>query len=210
MTAGLQVPEITSDMDTLTAALAYAAAGWYVLPVRRGTKKPGSIVGNGWQHQSSRHPAVAGLDPLDRAHREAWCSENDQHGITMKTVEDDDLLEFSWGGRRLAMVPRGLLIGDGPLPEPQFVGEVPDTPEGLLRSAASPLTPNQRSILFLLAIGAFAEQTGLDAETAAEQLDRYELSIIGDGTDAVLEVDGRRLARAPLAWLAGLDGAGPK
>jgi Bifunctional DNA primase/polymerase, N-terminal len=54
----LTIPLITDDMDMLAAALAYADAGWYVLPVKRGTKKPGSVVGNGWQHQSSRDPKV--------------------------------------------------------------------------------------------------------------------------------------------------------
>jgi hypothetical protein len=52
----LSIPELDDDVDTLTAALAYAAAGWYELPVRRGTKKPGSVVGDGWQHKSSRDP----------------------------------------------------------------------------------------------------------------------------------------------------------
>jgi hypothetical protein len=54
--AELCVPEITPDMDMLTAALAYANAGWYVLPAKRGTKHPGSVVGNDWQRKSSRDP----------------------------------------------------------------------------------------------------------------------------------------------------------
>jgi hypothetical protein len=52
----LHVPEIDPDTDMLTAALAYADAGWYVLPVKRGTKDPGSVVLKGWQRQSSRDP----------------------------------------------------------------------------------------------------------------------------------------------------------
>ncbi|HWS93778.1 MAG TPA: bifunctional DNA primase/polymerase [Mycobacterium sp.] len=63
----LRVPDIAPDADTLTTALAYADAGWYVLPVKRGTKGPGSVVGKGWQHKSSRDPKViaawfAGVD----------------------------------------------------------------------------------------------------------------------------------------------------
>jgi hypothetical protein len=54
--AELYVPEIDPDADMLTAALAYANAGWYVLPAKRGTKHPGSVVGNDWQHKSSRDP----------------------------------------------------------------------------------------------------------------------------------------------------------
>lgn len=52
----LTVPNIEPDDDNLTAALAYAEAGWYLLPVKRGTKDPGSVVGKGWQHKSSRDP----------------------------------------------------------------------------------------------------------------------------------------------------------
>jgi Bifunctional DNA primase/polymerase, N-terminal len=56
MNSQLVIPDLDPDGDTLTAALAYAAAGWYVLPVRRGTKDPGSVVGKKWHAKSSRHP----------------------------------------------------------------------------------------------------------------------------------------------------------
>ena len=52
----LSIPDDINDADTLTAALAYAAAGWYVLPVRTDTKHPGSVVGAGWPSMSSRDP----------------------------------------------------------------------------------------------------------------------------------------------------------
>jgi hypothetical protein len=52
----LYVPEIGPDADTITAALAWAAAGVYVLPVRQATKHPGSVVGKHWQAKSSRDP----------------------------------------------------------------------------------------------------------------------------------------------------------
>lgn len=52
----LSIPVIGDDTDTLTAALLYIACGWYVLPVKRGTKKPGSVVGDNWQAKSSRDP----------------------------------------------------------------------------------------------------------------------------------------------------------
>jgi hypothetical protein len=54
--SALSVPDIAPDHDNLTAALRYAKAGWYVLPARRGTKDPGSIVGKKWQAKSSRDP----------------------------------------------------------------------------------------------------------------------------------------------------------
>lgn len=52
----ITVPNLDPDTDVLTAALAYANAGFYILPARRGTKDPGSVVGKGWQRQSSRDP----------------------------------------------------------------------------------------------------------------------------------------------------------
>ena len=52
----LSIPDFPDDVDALSAALAYAECGWYLLPVRRGTKDPGSVLGKGWQHQSSRDP----------------------------------------------------------------------------------------------------------------------------------------------------------
>jgi hypothetical protein len=52
----LHIPEMLNEADPLTAALAYAEAGWYVLPVRTDTKHPGSVVGAGWPSMSSRDP----------------------------------------------------------------------------------------------------------------------------------------------------------
>lgn len=51
---GLTIPGITEDDDTISAALKYTAAGWYVLPVNRASKHPGSVVGKGWPAKSSR------------------------------------------------------------------------------------------------------------------------------------------------------------
>ncbi|MFC6014092.1 bifunctional DNA primase/polymerase [Nocardia lasii] len=42
-------------MSPVDAALAYAGAGWFVVPVKPGTKNPGSLVGDGWHKQSTRH-----------------------------------------------------------------------------------------------------------------------------------------------------------
>ena len=54
---GLTVPDV-AGMDTLTGALAYAKAGWYILPVGHGTKRPLPELGSDWQHKSSRDPEV--------------------------------------------------------------------------------------------------------------------------------------------------------
>lgn len=55
-TSSLFVPDVTG-MDTLTAGLAYARGGWYQGPTDSSDiKNPGSVLGRGWQHQTSRDP----------------------------------------------------------------------------------------------------------------------------------------------------------
>ena len=66
------IPELPPDVDKLTAALAYADAGLYVLPVGRGTKNPGSVVGKQWQVEVQPRPEVIA----------AWFAGTD-HGIAM-------------------------------------------------------------------------------------------------------------------------------
>lgn len=68
----LHIPDIDTDTDTLTAALAYAEAGWYLLPVRSGTKDPGSVVGKGWPAKSSQDPKTIA----------SWFAGSD-HGIAL-------------------------------------------------------------------------------------------------------------------------------
>src|SRR6476469_6552533 len=55
MTA-LYVPELDPDAGTIDAAVAYIAAGWYVLPIDSTTKHAGSVLGKGWPAKSSRDP----------------------------------------------------------------------------------------------------------------------------------------------------------
>jgi hypothetical protein len=68
----LSIPQIGDDDDTLTAALAYAKHGWYVLPVKTDTKHPGSIVGKNWPSLSTRDPKTI----------TAWFAGTD-HGIAL-------------------------------------------------------------------------------------------------------------------------------
>lgn len=51
----LSIPQITEDDDTIAAALKYANAGWYVLPVSKATKHAGSVLGKGWPAKTSRN-----------------------------------------------------------------------------------------------------------------------------------------------------------
>jgi hypothetical protein len=70
--------------------------------------------------------AIEGLDPADRAERIAYCRETDEHGVRAQ-VEDDGV-EFSWGGRLLAVVERELLTNDDlELVPGQRIEGVPDT-----------------------------------------------------------------------------------
>src|SRR4051812_20321465 len=58
----LSIPELPADVDNMKAAVLYADAGCYVLPVKRATKKhPGSVVGDHWQDKSSRDPKVIAM-----------------------------------------------------------------------------------------------------------------------------------------------------
>lgn len=52
----LSIPHIDDEQDTLSAALAYAKNGWYILPVHRASKHAGSVLGKGWPAKSSRDP----------------------------------------------------------------------------------------------------------------------------------------------------------
>lgn len=55
----LSIPDFKGTESCLDAALMYADAGWYVLPVRRGDyKNPGSVVGAGWPEKSSRDASL--------------------------------------------------------------------------------------------------------------------------------------------------------
>lgn len=68
------------------------------------------------------------------------------------------------------------------------------------------LSPNERSILLCLGIGAMAERTGSDVETAEDHLERYGVAIEGDEHEAVLSVEGQILIRVSRAWLAEIGG----
>jgi len=50
------IPVIDEGVDVCGAALAYAAAGLYVLPIDARTKNAGSVLGRGWHLKSSRDP----------------------------------------------------------------------------------------------------------------------------------------------------------
>lgn len=58
-------------MSNRQAALAYAKAGWYVMPLGPGTKVPSRSIGVDWDEKSSRSPRQI----------RRWWSENPRHGI---------------------------------------------------------------------------------------------------------------------------------
>jgi putative DNA primase/helicase len=50
----LRVPDVGDQEGEIQAAIKYAENGWYVLPVEPDSKRPAKILGNAWQHQTSR------------------------------------------------------------------------------------------------------------------------------------------------------------
>lgn len=82
----LRVPALDPDVDTLTAALAYAKAGWYVGPIRANdSKHAGNVLGTGWPAKTSRDPktiiawfAGSNLGVFLHVGRSgAWCADVD-------------------------------------------------------------------------------------------------------------------------------------
>lgn len=53
----LSIPDV-DGLDAMTAAFAYAKAGWYVGPLKNGSKNPGSRLGDSWQSKTSRDTDV--------------------------------------------------------------------------------------------------------------------------------------------------------
>ena len=54
----LSIPNNINQLSNLDAALAYAQSGWYVIPVKSGTKNPGSLLGKDWPTKSTRDPNI--------------------------------------------------------------------------------------------------------------------------------------------------------
>lgn len=127
----IHVPQIDADADALTAAFAYTKAGLYVVPIRSGTKNPGSVLGQGWERQSSReadmlaawfagtdhgvaiHAGRSGLvvfdvdrpDNLPDVLRHAI----DEHTPPYQSTRDDQ----GDRGHHLFAVPPGRVLGNG-------------------------------------------------------------------------------------------------
>lgn len=93
----LRVPCGVNEMSLEDAALAYAKAGWFILPVKPGTKNPGSVVGGDWQHKSSRD--------ADRI-REWWAA-NEGYGIALHSGRSGAVV-FDLDAEDLAYVPSDL------------------------------------------------------------------------------------------------------
>jgi hypothetical protein len=54
----LSIPKNINQLNNLDAALAYAECGWFVIPVKSGTKNPGSILGKDWPLKSTSDPTL--------------------------------------------------------------------------------------------------------------------------------------------------------
>lgn len=93
----LRVPGGVNEMTLQNAALAYAEAGWFILPVKPGTKHPGSVVGNGWPSLSSRDP-----DQIRK-----WWDRNPAYGIALHSGRSGAVV-FDLDTEVLADVPDNL------------------------------------------------------------------------------------------------------
>ncbi|MCM3897864.1 bifunctional DNA primase/polymerase [Gordonia sputi] len=80
--------------------MAYAKAGWFVLPVQPGSKNPGSVVGAGWQNKSSRDPEQIN----------EWWDENPDFGIALH-VGRSGAVTFDLDNARLDELPADLADG---------------------------------------------------------------------------------------------------
>ncbi|MFL0243404.1 phage/plasmid primase, P4 family [Mycobacterium sp. SMC-17] len=105
----LTIPDV-NGMEPLPAALAYADAGWYVVPVAVKSKNPGSIVGK-WAELSSRNP-----DQI----RQWWAKHPDagiaahvgKSGAVVFDLDQssaDGIPASLWGGLQTGMVQRSRL-----------------------------------------------------------------------------------------------------
>lgn len=74
--------------------------------------------------------ALANLSDEECSSRIAYCRDHNEHGVRLFSGDQDDVLDFRWGGRTLALVRRADLLSEGVL-WANVVADVPDTPEGL-------------------------------------------------------------------------------
>lgn len=127
----LAIPEFDSEADALATALGLGAAGWYVGPLKAGTKEPGSVLGKGWPAKTSRdpetitgwftassyglylHPGRSGAVVLDVDHPENlpdWFADLlRQSGAPLQATRKDD----AWRGHYVFAMPAGRRIGNG-------------------------------------------------------------------------------------------------
>jgi len=57
----LSIPTFSGAETSLECAYAYQDCGWWIVPIKPGTKNPGSILGVGWQFLSSNQTSQADL-----------------------------------------------------------------------------------------------------------------------------------------------------
>jgi P4 family phage/plasmid primase-like protien len=127
----LTIPEITEDDDTISAALKYAAAGWYVLPVSRASKHAGSILGKGWPAKTSRdtdqivtwfagssdslalHMGRSGAVAFDVDHPERIPGQLEQAAADTAAPFQSTRLNTAGRGHYIFAVPEGRTLGNG-------------------------------------------------------------------------------------------------
>ncbi len=71
----LSIPTFTGTETVLECAYAYVDCGWFILPIKKGTKNPGSILGKGWPQLSSNN----------KSQLDVWLKDHPDRGIALHT-----------------------------------------------------------------------------------------------------------------------------
>ena len=87
----LFIPRFLGTESVLECAHAYADAGWYLVPVKKGSKNPGSILGEGWPQKSSNQKNQLDLWFMDREDR-GIALHTGRSGAIVKDVDDPEKL----------------------------------------------------------------------------------------------------------------------
>jgi hypothetical protein len=75
----LSIPTFQGNESVLECAYAYAECGWWIVPIKKGTKNPGSILGKGWPQLSSNK----------KSQLDVWLKDHPDRGIALHTGRSD-------------------------------------------------------------------------------------------------------------------------
>ena len=95
----LKIPAFKGGETLLECANAYIDCGWWILPIRNGSKNPGSILGAGWPQKSSN----------DKGQAEIWFKNATDVGIALHTGKSKAFVMDVDAYKRLVAILRKVL-----------------------------------------------------------------------------------------------------